>query len=151
MPWSLPRRFDRDAAIVEDAEARRAVARRVMQPADRNEGAARGPGDDRGERLERPADDGRRGFIDPGKRRRIAGIEKTTAALRQLDDAIDVLRRVEILELGARRLPRRPALEARSDGRLLEPRHERAVTIGAERVAVRKPVTGDLGTRDQND
>ena len=123
----------------------------MMQPADRNECAARGPGDDRGQRLERPADDGRRRFIDPGKRRRIAGIEKTAAALRQLADAIDVLRRVEVLELGARRLPRRPALEARSDGRLLELRHERAVSIGTERMALRKPVTGDLGPRDQND
>ena len=122
-----------------------------MQPADRNERAARGPGDDRGERLERAADDVRRGFVDAGKCRRIAGIEQTAAALRQLDDSIDVLRRVEILELGARRLPRRLALEARSDGRLLELRHERAVAIGTERMALRKPVTGDLGPRDQND
>ena len=40
--------FDRDAAIVEDAETCRTVARRMMQAADRNECAARGPGDDRG-------------------------------------------------------------------------------------------------------
>ena len=106
------RGFDRDAAVVEDAEARGDVARRVMQPADRNERAPNGPRDDRGQRLERAADDVRRGFVDAGERRRVAGVEQAAAALRQLDDAIDVRRRVEVLELLARRLPRRARARA---------------------------------------
>ena len=108
-----PRGFDRDAAVVEDAKPGRAVARRVMQAADRNERAARGPRDDRRERLERAADDARRGFVDAGERRRVAGVEQAAAARRQLDDAIDVRGRVEVLELLARRLPRRLADETR--------------------------------------
>ena len=111
----LARRLDRDAAVVEDAKPGRDVARRMMQPADRNERAANGPRDDRGQRLERAADDVRRGFVDAGERRRVAGVEQAAAARRQLDDAIDVRRRVEVLELLARRLPRRLADETRGD------------------------------------
>jgi hypothetical protein len=42
-PEDLPRGFDRDAAIVEHAETRGRVARCMVQSADRNECAARGP------------------------------------------------------------------------------------------------------------
>src|SRR5262249_28788605 len=100
------RGFDRDAAVVEDAEARGVIAARGMQTADGDERATQRPLDDRGERLERAADDRGRGLVHAGKRRRVARVEQTAATLRQRVHAVDVRGRVEILELRAGGLPR---------------------------------------------
>src|SRR5690606_28062104 len=94
--------------------ARGAAARRMMQAADRDE---RRPafGDDGGKRLERAADDMRRRLIDAGKRRRIAHVEVTAAALGQLDHAIDILRIMKPFDLfAARRRSTRCAAGERS-------------------------------------
>src|SRR5690606_3032161 len=131
------------------AKTRSAVAPRMVQPADRNEcGAALF--DHRGERVQRAADDVRRRLVDPRICRRIARIEISAAALRKLDHEVDVLRGMEVLDLGARRFTRAPPLDARRGRGAVELSDERIVPVGAERMTVRKTVRRDLGPGDDD-
>ena len=64
--------FDRDTAIIEHTETRRAIAPCVMQSADRIEGALGVTRQDLFERPERSTDDCGRGLEDAGPGGRIA-------------------------------------------------------------------------------
>jgi hypothetical protein len=57
---------------------------------------------------------------------------------------------MKVLELRARGLPRRDLLQARESIGAFDFSHERAVTVDAERMAVRESVRRELGARDQD-
>lgn len=94
-PVPPPQRLDHDATVVEHAEARGAVARRVVQPADRHEGAgARVRHDPLAGQTTRRADHGGRGLVDAATRR-IPTVEAAGTRPGLLAHEVDVGRRME--------------------------------------------------------
>ena len=135
-----PQHFHGHAAVVEHAETGGRAARGVMQTGDRNEGAARLARHDLLGGEQRRADHVGRRLVDAAPRRRVAGVEESLAGQRRFRDQVDVLRRVERLELVARggaRLHDAHALVEAARGEL---REKCRVAIGAERMAVAETV-----------
>ncbi len=136
-----PQRLDDHAAVVEDAEARGAVARGVVQATDRHEGAAPRSGHDPISRAQARADDGGGGLVHTAKARGVAGIEHAAAELGTALHELDVSTAVEQLQLsdaGRRRVEHR---HARAQCALLEVAQEGAIAIGTERVPAREAIT----------
>jgi len=125
------------------------IAAGVMQAADGNERVARGARDDCPQRFERAADHCGGGLEHTGIGGGVTAIEHAATAARQLCNAIDIARRVKVLELCARGLPRRDERQALECGRTFGLGHEGAVAVRAERVPVRKSIARELRSRDQ--
>src|SRR5262249_11582449 len=143
--------LDSDTAVVEHAEARGAVARRVVQPSDRHEGAPALPLHDRLHAGERRTHDPGGRLIHAPERGRIAGVEKTRAARGTLAHELQVLGGVERAELcGARiaRLEQRHSLRQSARGELAR---ECGESVRSEWMAVTESITREALARDHGD
>src|SRR5581483_5535385 len=147
----LAQRVDHHPEVVEDAEARRAVAARVVHAADRLEGAQRVAGHDALERLERAAAQRRGCLEDAGEGRRVAVIHVAGPLARARLHPVDVRLVVEPEQLraggGSRLGEARPAIQALRAR--LGP--EGALSVDRERMAVREAVAAqDLADEEQD-
>jgi hypothetical protein len=95
----LAQQLDRNAAIVEDAEARRMSARGVMQPRDRDESAPRPAAHDLFDREHRGAHHHARGLVDAPGGRRITRIEVALARGGFADHELDIVGMMEAFQL----------------------------------------------------
>ena len=95
-----PQMLDDHAAIVEDAEARGALARRVMQAGDRHEGAPVRAAHDpvRGRQARTHNASGRLEYA--AKRGRVSSVQPAAAAMGAFDDETHVVGGVKELQLG---------------------------------------------------
>jgi len=109
-----------DRGIVVDAETRRATPHRMVQPARVVDGHARAAGEHVLHRRERAAGGEEADLMHPFERRRVAvRVEAVFGVVhvrigRRLHHRLDVLRRVDALDLVARRRARRQHVRARS-------------------------------------
>ena len=150
-PVYAPQLLDHDSAVIEHAEAGGVVPRRVVQAGDRHERApVTAPQDPLGRGQARSDHPGRR-LEHATERRRVATVEPAAAALRALAHEAHVLRGVELLQLEDARLPGLEHGHLRAGGALLELAPERAIAVGAERVAIAEAVAGEtLAEHDTN-
>ncbi len=143
-----PQQLDRDAAVVEHAEAGGGIATRVVQAGDRHEATARTAFHDRLGGLQRRPDDVARGLEDAAIGRRIPTIEVALPGGGTLAHAGDVLGCMESQKFLARSQHGSPDVDPAVQATGLELPIERAMTIGAEGVAFTETVPGELFAGD---
>ena len=107
-----PRPGDRERRVVVDAEPRRPVGHRVVEPAARVEGVLDVAAQDRLDRPERATGDHRPGLVHPGERRVVAaladaGLRRAERVHREPLDRLDVAPRVAPQQLVVGRRLRR--------------------------------------------
>jgi hypothetical protein len=140
-------RLDDDTTIIEHTKARRSVASRVMEPANRHERATPRPGHDPLGRLETTPYDPRRRLVNTAKIGSVAAIEHPAAMLGAALHEFDVrttVKQQQFIDSGLRRVQLR---DPWAQPALLEFAQERSVTIGPERVPAGKPVVAQSLTQ----
>ena len=118
-----PQRLDRDAQIVEDAEAGGAIAAGMVQPANGLKRGATLCAHNMGQTVERRTNHYRTGFVDAGKYWCVSVVQILAPIGFRSQDIFDITGRMESLDLCAgsrlRRADRRPLIQLLRN-RLLE-------------------------------
>jgi len=136
--------FNRHAAVVEDAKTSGMRAAGMVQPGNRHEGMAGPAGHDLVHAVQRGADHGRRSHIDTLERRRVTGVEKSTALTTQPCDTIEVVRIMEKFELRAGCRRRCCSPHASREPAMVQRIMKNIMAIGPERMPVTETIGGDI-------